>query len=48
MNATAAKPLFLLTNDIKSGRSIAIDRPGRVFEIVNYWRVLLAHGPLPY
>jgi hypothetical protein len=23
-----------------------ISRSGRVFEMVNYWQVLLAHGPL--
>ncbi len=46
---TSAKPrsqtdVFL--NDIMSYRLTIISRSGRVFEIVNYWPVLFAHGPL--
>src|SRR4028119_2537829 len=29
-----------------SDRLTIISRSGRVFEMVNYWQVLLAHGPL--
>jgi len=32
--------------DIMSDRLTIISRSGRVFEMVNYWQVLLAHGPL--
>ena len=35
-----------MTNDIISDRLTIISRSGRVFETVNYWQVLLAHGPL--
>ena len=34
-----------MTNDIMSDQLTIISRSGRVFEIVNYWQVLLAHGP---
>jgi len=32
--------------DIMSDRSPIIQLPGRVFEIVRFWQILLAHGPL--
>jgi hypothetical protein len=34
------------TSYIMSARLTIISRSGRVFEMVNYWQVLLAHGPL--
>jgi hypothetical protein len=35
-----------MTNDIMSDRLTIISRSGRVFEMVNYWQVLLANPPL--